>query len=294
MGDEDTAVARFCENVRSYARNMRRRGTFKRVQPSPYFVAVTFEQHMSLFGSRYSSVPPATIEGDTAIPYGPPTSVETDPVLRFMSDEVIELAQELMVSFVRLSNSGLGCSASKEYVGNLLESFETLKQGRSRTLAPFLQLLFQNETRVHLRAFMYRFENWFFGTFVEALSEYQSQGSELIDEGGIAALTRISDGINEQYERGIDYLGFIKGVRGGLDSILNRTDVGRPYKPDWAGYLMRASTLGHDYGNALMSLLHASNDIRKIAEENDISYKHAGSMADKLNIKIRNCDLGCF
>ena len=35
-------------------------------------------------------------------------------------------------------------------------------------------------------------------------------------------------------------------------------------------------------------------DIRKIAEENAISYKHAGSIADRLNIKIRNCDLGCF
>ena len=35
-------------------------------------------------------------------------------------------------------------------------------------------------------------------------------------------------------------------------------------------------------------------DIRKIAEDNDISYKHAGNIADGLNIKIRNCDLGCF
>lgn len=269
VDDEDVAVVRFCENVRNYARNMRRRGTFKRFQPSQYFVEVTFEQHISLFGSRYSSVPPATAEGEVAIPYGPPTSVETDPVLRYMSDEMIELAQELMVSLVRLANSDLGCSASKEYVENLLEAFETLKQDRSRTLAPFLQLLFQNETRVHLRAFMYRFENWFFGTFVEALSEYQSRGSELIDGGSVAAFTKISDGINAQYERGIDYLGFIKGVRGGLDSILNKTEVGRPYRADWAGYLMRSRTLSHDYGNALMSLLHASSDIRRIAEGRD-------------------------
>jgi signal transduction histidine kinase len=225
---------------------------------------------MSLFGSRYSSVPPATLEGEGAVPYGPPASVETDPVLRYMSDEVIELAQELMVSFVRLSNSELGCSASKEYVDRLLESFEALKQDRSRTLAPFLQQLFQNETRVHLRAFMYRFENWFFGTFIEALSEYQNRGGELIEEGGVAALTSISDGINRQYEAGIDYLNFIKGVRAGLDSILNRTDVGRPYRADWIGYLMRASTLSHDYGNALMSLLHASTDIRRIAEGKDV------------------------
>lgn len=270
VGDEEAAVARFCENVRNYARNMRRRGTFKRVQPSPYFVEVTFGQHMSLFGSRYSSVPPPNGETGINIPYGPPASVETDPVLRYMTDEVIELSQELMVSLVRLANSDLGCNASKEYVDNLLEAFETLKQDRSRTLAPFLQLLFQNETRVHLRAFMYRFENWFFGTFIEALSEYQSEGSEIIDEGGLAALTKISDGINGQYEKGIDYLNFIRGVRGGLHSILNNTDVGKPYKADWAGYLMRAATLSHDYGNALMSLLHASTDIRRIAEGKDV------------------------
>lgn len=34
--------------------------------------------------------------------------------------------------------------------------------------------------------------------------------------------------------------------------------------------------------------------IRQIAENNGISYREAGSIADRLHIKIRDCDLGCF
>ena len=34
--------------------------------------------------------------------------------------------------------------------------------------------------------------------------------------------------------------------------------------------------------------------LRKIAEEQSVSYKLAGKTADKLKIKIKNCDLGCF
>ncbi len=34
--------------------------------------------------------------------------------------------------------------------------------------------------------------------------------------------------------------------------------------------------------------------LRKIAEEVEIAYKLAGETADKLKIKIRDCDLGCF
>ncbi|MEN8264133.1 MAG: hypothetical protein ABFR82_11775 [Nitrospirota bacterium] len=34
--------------------------------------------------------------------------------------------------------------------------------------------------------------------------------------------------------------------------------------------------------------------LRKIAEEADVKYKLAGKTADKLKIKIKNCDLGCF
>jgi len=34
--------------------------------------------------------------------------------------------------------------------------------------------------------------------------------------------------------------------------------------------------------------------LRKIAEENGISYALAGKTADKLNIRIKSCDLGCF
>jgi hypothetical protein len=34
--------------------------------------------------------------------------------------------------------------------------------------------------------------------------------------------------------------------------------------------------------------------LRKIAEETGVSYKEAGMMADELNIKIRDCELGCF
>ncbi|MEF9426463.1 MAG: hypothetical protein L0956_04555 [Candidatus Mariimomonas ferrooxydans] len=34
--------------------------------------------------------------------------------------------------------------------------------------------------------------------------------------------------------------------------------------------------------------------LRKIAEKHKIPYKEAGEMADKLKIKIKNCDLGCF
>lgn len=34
--------------------------------------------------------------------------------------------------------------------------------------------------------------------------------------------------------------------------------------------------------------------LRKIAENLEIPYKEAGKIADKLKIKIKNCDLGCF
>ena len=34
--------------------------------------------------------------------------------------------------------------------------------------------------------------------------------------------------------------------------------------------------------------------LRKIAEETGVSYKAAGKIADELNIRIKNCDLGCF
>lgn len=34
--------------------------------------------------------------------------------------------------------------------------------------------------------------------------------------------------------------------------------------------------------------------LRKIAEKLEIPYKEAGNAANKLNIKIKNCDLGCF
>jgi LAO/AO transport system kinase len=34
--------------------------------------------------------------------------------------------------------------------------------------------------------------------------------------------------------------------------------------------------------------------LRKIAEESGASYSNAGKAADKLKIKVRNCDLGCF
>jgi LAO/AO transport system kinase len=38
----------------------------------------------------------------------------------------------------------------------------------------------------------------------------------------------------------------------------------------------------------------ACSRLRKIAEEADTSYKMAGRIADKLNIKIIKCELGCF
>ena len=34
--------------------------------------------------------------------------------------------------------------------------------------------------------------------------------------------------------------------------------------------------------------------LRKIAEKSNVSYKMAGRVADELQVKIRNCDLGCF
>ncbi len=34
--------------------------------------------------------------------------------------------------------------------------------------------------------------------------------------------------------------------------------------------------------------------LRKIAEKLGTTYKVAGQTADDLNIKIKNCDLGCF
>ncbi|MEW6067547.1 MAG: hypothetical protein AB1610_04570 [Nitrospirota bacterium] len=33
---------------------------------------------------------------------------------------------------------------------------------------------------------------------------------------------------------------------------------------------------------------------RKIAEELSVSYEEVGRAADELNIKITNCELGCF
>ena len=33
---------------------------------------------------------------------------------------------------------------------------------------------------------------------------------------------------------------------------------------------------------------------RKIAEEFGVSYKEVGDAANELNIKIKNCELGCF
>ncbi len=33
---------------------------------------------------------------------------------------------------------------------------------------------------------------------------------------------------------------------------------------------------------------------RKIAEELDVPYKEVGEAADRLKIKIKNCELGCF
>jgi LAO/AO transport system kinase len=36
------------------------------------------------------------------------------------------------------------------------------------------------------------------------------------------------------------------------------------------------------------------SSLRKIAEEAGVSYRLAGNAADKLKIKIRKCDFGCF
>ncbi len=33
---------------------------------------------------------------------------------------------------------------------------------------------------------------------------------------------------------------------------------------------------------------------RKIAEDLNITYKEVGETADRLHIKIKNCELGCF
>lgn len=35
-------------------------------------------------------------------------------------------------------------------------------------------------------------------------------------------------------------------------------------------------------------------ELRRIAEELGIPYREAGKTADDLEIKIKNCDLGCF
>ncbi len=264
--DEPVSIARFCESIRNYARRMKRQRTFTRVRPSEYFVEKTYEQHISLYGARYSSVPPAANGIGEGVDVAPPPSVEGDYITRYMSEQVIGVAQELMVSLVGLAGSGLGCSASQDYIDRLLEAFEKLKQDRSRTLAPFIQMLFQNETRVHLRAFMYRFEDWFFGTFIEMLGKWQGEGSRLLEEGRVKDLKEIARGINDEYEKGAGYLSHMRDVTNGLRKILNETEVGRPYREEWKGYVMRARTLGHDYGNFLMSLLHASVDIRKLSE----------------------------
>jgi len=38
----------------------------------------------------------------------------------------------------------------------------------------------------------------------------------------------------------------------------------------------------------------ACSILRKIAEDADVTYKMAGRIADRLNIKIVKCELGCF
>jgi len=265
--EESVSIARFCESIRNYARRMKRQKAFTRgVRPSEYFVEKTYERDISLYGARYSSVPPATNGIEEGVDVPPPPSVEGDYITRYMSEQVIETTQDLMVSLVGLAGSGLGCSASQEYIDKLLEAFEKLKQDRSRTLAPFIQMLFQNETRVHLRAFMYRFEDWFFGTFIETLGEWQGEGSRLLEEGRVKELKEIARGIKEEYEKGAGYIAHLRDVTNALRKILDKTEVGRPYKDEWKGYIMRARTLGHDYGNFLMHLLHASVDIRKLSE----------------------------
>lgn len=266
--DEDVSVARFCESVRKYARWARKGKVFQRIRPSEYFVETSYAQNIAMFGSRYSSVPPVANGSDEGVEAMPPSRVEGDYLTSFMSEQVIERAQMLMVSFMRLAGSDLGCTASKEYVGDLLKAFEELKLDKSRKLAPFLQLMFQNQTKVHLRAFMYRFEDWFFGAFIDALRNWQEEGLRLLEEGKVEDLRRISAGFEEQYMKGIEYLNNIAEVREGIGKILNDTDIGKPYRDEWRGYMMRAKALRHDYGNFIGSLLLASVDIKFLAEGN--------------------------
>jgi signal transduction histidine kinase len=175
-----------------------------------------------------------------------------------------------MPSFHRLSVSDLGCPSSKEYVAKLMDAFDALKRDRGRNLAPFLQLLFQNETRVHLRAFMYRFEDWFFGGFVDDMSRLQAEGTELLSAGNLEGLKTIGNGFQGQYDKGADYLDQMKKVREWIRSILEQTEAGRPYRNDWKGFIMRAQTLGHDYGNFLMvALLKPVVDISMIERVKD-------------------------
>ncbi|MHB1342604.1 MAG: hypothetical protein ACYC77_08440 [Coriobacteriia bacterium] len=34
--------------------------------------------------------------------------------------------------------------------------------------------------------------------------------------------------------------------------------------------------------------------LRKLAEDNGVAYKVAGTAADMAGVKVKNCDLGCF
>ncbi len=38
----------------------------------------------------------------------------------------------------------------------------------------------------------------------------------------------------------------------------------------------------------------ACSDARAIAEQLNVSYKEVGTVADKMKIKITDCELGCF
>lgn len=253
--DDEVSVSRFCGNLKRYAYRMKRQRTFKRAPVSQALLEVTWDQHLRHFGSRYSSIPAPKKEDDEGVSFKAPPRLDTDSLTLVLSNQVIEIAEELMPSFVSLAGSGLGCIASRDYVARMMDAFEAFRGDKIRNLAPFLQFLFQNETKVHLRAFMYRFEDWFFGGFIEDMGRLQEEGGRLLDEGNLDGIKRIKDGFQEQYDKGTGYLDSIKKVREAIRSVLEETDAGGPYRSDWRGYIRRAQGLGHDYGNVLSVVL---------------------------------------
>jgi LAO/AO transport system kinase len=61
---------------------------------------------------------------------------------------------------------------------------------------------------------------------------------------------------------------------------------------------MRQEEIRKELKEALLKVAKAGRitctEARRLAEKKNVSYREIGKTADELNIKITNCELGCF